>query len=68
MVLKGRQISVSRDSLSLEYKESWLGDTPEVACQSENRLSHSAGVSGWSGAENRVCEAPVFILLTAGAS
>ena len=36
MVLRGPQINVSRDSLSLEYKESWLGDNPEVARQSEN--------------------------------
>lgn len=67
MVLKGPQINASRDSLSFEYKESWLGDNPEVARQAENRLRHCAGVSGWSGAEDRVCEAPGFIL-TAGAS
>lgn len=46
MVLKGPQINASRDSLSFEYKESWLGDNPEVARQAENRLRHCAGVSG----------------------
>ena len=48
MVLRGPQINVSRDSLSLEYKESWLGDNPEVARQSENSRRCCAGVSGWS--------------------
>lgn len=65
---QGSSNHASRDSLSFEYKESWLGDNPEVARQAENRWRHCAGVSGWSGAENRVCEAPGFILLTAGAS
>ena len=39
------KINVSRDSLSLEYKESCLGDNPEVACQSKNSLRHCAGIS-----------------------
>lgn len=67
MVLRGHHINVSRDSLSLKYKESWLGDNPEVARQSEYSPRLCADVSRWSGAENRVCEEPVFILLPEGA-
>lgn len=45
MVLVDPQINVSRDSHSLECKESWLGDNIEVACQSRNSLEHCAGIS-----------------------
>lgn len=39
------KINVLRDFHSLHYKECWLGDNPEAACQSKNSLGTRTGVS-----------------------
>lgn len=46
------KINVLRNSHSLHYKECWLGDNPEAACQSKNSLGLCTGVSV-GGAEQR---------------
>lgn len=43
------KINASRDCHSFHYKECWLGDNSEAACQSGSSRGHCVQASPWVG-------------------